>query len=139
MNHIEAYSHKGQGYNPFLISDGWQIAVLNYAPEETAEAIDKLDIHHLTDEAFMLVEGEVVLISASIKDSEIVYDMVRMKPGTVYNVPVNVWHKIAMKPGSSVYIVEKSLTHTGDFEFYPLSAEQRFLLCRQVEETFVEK
>lgn len=136
MKLIETYSHEGNGYNPFLISDGWQVAVLNYAPEETAEAIEKLDIHHCTDEAFMLVNGDVVLISASVTDSDIKYDMVKMKPGVVYNIPVNVWHKIAMKPGSSVYIVEKSDTHIGDFEFLELSAEQRLSLCRQVEETF---
>lgn len=136
MKFIETYSHEGNGYNPFLISDGWQVAVLNYAPEETAEAIEKLDIHHHTDEAFMLVKGDAVLISASVTDSGIEYDMVKMKPGIVYNIPVNVWHKIAMKPGSGVYIVEKSDTHIGDFDFFELSAEQRISLCRQVEEAF---
>ena len=29
MNLIEVYKHEAEGYNPSLISDGWQAAFLN--------------------------------------------------------------------------------------------------------------
>lgn len=29
---IEVYYHEKEGYNPFFIREGWQIAQLNYQP-----------------------------------------------------------------------------------------------------------
>lgn len=125
MKLIESYVHINEGYNPFLVREQWQVAVLNYAPNEALEAIDKLDVHYLTDEVFVLLEGETVLIAASIDGEEISYEAIKMKPSVVYNIPRNVWHKIAMKPGSKVLIVENQNTHISDFEFFPLNDNQK--------------
>lgn len=124
MKLIEEYRHDSEGYCPSLISDGWQAAFLNYAPAEALEQIVKLDIHHLTDEAFVLLEGNSVLIAASIENDCVSYDLVDMQPGVIYNIPKETWHKIAMQPGSKVCIVEKANTHISDFEFYDLSDAQ---------------
>ena len=124
MKLIEAYRHDSQGYDPTFISDGWQAAFLNYAPAEALESIVKLDIHFQTDEVFVLLEGRAVLIAATIGDS-IEYDLVDMRPGIIYNIPVNTWHKIAMYEGSKVLVVEKSNTHVSDFAFHDLSAQEQ--------------
>lgn len=128
MKLIETYRHSAPGYDPTFISDGWQAAFLNYAPAEALESIVKLDIHHLTDEVFVLLEGHAVLIAAAITGGAVQYDLQDMVPGVIYNIPRETWHKIAMQEGSRVCIVEKSETHVSDFEFYDLSArEQRQL------------
>ena len=128
MKLIETYRHSAPGYDPTFISDGWQAAFLNYAPAEALESIVKLDIHHLTDEVFVLLEGHAVLIAAAITEGAVRYDLRDMVPGVIYNIPRETWHKIAMQEGSRVCIVEKSGTHVSDFEFYDLSArEQRQL------------
>lgn len=132
MKLIETYRHEGDGYNPFLIRDGWQVAVLNYSPAEDIESIRTLDIHHFTDEVFLLLKGDVVLVSACIDGDRIEYDNVRLKQGTIYNIPENVWHKVAMKPDSSVLIVEKDKTHIGDFEFHNLTQAQIEALKKDV-------
>ena len=44
MKIIDAYDYGGTGYAPFLIGDKWQVAFLNYAPEEALESIVKLDV-----------------------------------------------------------------------------------------------
>lgn len=124
MNLIDQYTYDGEGYNPVLISREWQVAFLNYHKNEALESIDKLDIHYQTDEVFILLEGHCTLIAADIKDGKISYDLQDMKPGIFYNIPCNTWHKIAMKEGCKVCIVEKANTHVGDFEFYDLSEEQ---------------
>lgn len=121
---IDAYDYAGTGYAPFLIGDKWQVAFLNYAPEEALESIVKLDVHHLTDEVFVLLDGRAALIGARIRDGRVVCEAVDMQPVRAYNIRRGVWHKIAMQPGSRVLIVENSNTHLGDFEFYDLSAEQ---------------
>ena len=125
MNLIESYVHVGEGYNPFLIRKQWQVAILNYAPAEALEAIDKLDVHFETDEAFVLLQGDAVLIAASVDENAVCFEAVKMKSNVVYNIPRNVWHKIAMKPGSSTLIVENQQTHLGDFKFHPLNEMQK--------------
>lgn len=132
MELIQKYIHEGNGYCPSLISNGWQVAFLNYAETETLESIDKLDIHFKTDEAFVLLSGKAVLIAAKIENENISYDIINMKENVIYNIPVNSWHKIAMFPQSKVCIIEKQLTHIDDFKFYHLSPEQKERLRNEV-------
>ena len=135
---IDRYSHEGEGYDPFLIGPKWQVAFLNYAPAEALEAIDKLDVHYLTDEVFLLTRGRAVLIAARIDGDEVDFETIDMQPGVTYNIRRDVWHKIAMDPGSQVLIVEDSDTHKGDFEFYDLSNAQKEQLRSQVK-TLIQK
>lgn len=132
MKLIELYQYESEGYDPSLISEGWQVAFLNYAEAESLERIDKLDIHYKTDEVFILLAGKAVLIAADIKDDEIKYDLIDMQPGIIYNIPKNTWHKIAMYQGSKVCIVERDNTHVSDFEFYDLSVEKQLELQNAV-------
>ena len=96
MKIIDEHTFEGKGYHPFLITDRWQVAYLNYAEAESLEQIEKLDIHHQTDEVFILLQGKAALIGASVTDQNITYDVVNMQPGIVYNIRREVWHKIAM-------------------------------------------
>lgn len=132
MGRIEQYEEEGKGYHPFLIRKGWQVALLNYAPEEALEAIDRLDAHHETDEVFVLLSGEAVLIAAEKREDRLLFETVAMAEGKVYNIPVHRWHKIAMRPGCRVLIVEDSHTHENDFEFLPLTEAQRQELRERV-------
>ena len=125
MKLIEQYQIKENGYHPFLIRDGWQVAQLNYMPEQEIGNIQKLDIHHLTDEVFILLKGKAVLISAEIKGNEVKFEVELMKPNITYNIPVDTWHNIAMSTDCEIILVEKSDTHFGDFEFFQLSEEKK--------------
>lgn len=129
---IERYSHPGEGYMPSLITRPWQAAFLNYAPAEALEAITKLDIHHLTDEAFVLLKGHVVLIAAKLGGETVEYELIDMVPEVIYNIPRNTWHKVAMEPGSSLLIVENARTHESDFEYFDLSDTDKCILCQSV-------
>ncbi|TKG93887.1 hypothetical protein EYV94_14100 [Puteibacter caeruleilacunae] len=124
MKIIDTYQHTSQGYDPYLITNQWQVAQLNHAPEEELNSINCLDIHYKTDEVFFLIEGTAVLIAAQIKDDTITYDLQLMKPGITYNIRKNIWHKIAMQPNAKVLIIENSNTHIDDYEFYYLSQNQ---------------
>ena len=132
MKLIELYQYENEGYDPSLISEGWQVAFLNYAEAESLERIDKLDIHYKTDEVFILLAGKAVLIAADIKGDEIKYDLIDMQPGIIYSIPKNTWHKIAMYQGSKVCIVERDNTHVSDFEFYNLSVDKQLELQNAV-------
>ena len=125
MELIEKYQISDSGYHPFLIRDGWQVAQLNYMPEQEIDNIHKLDIHHLTDEVFILLKGEAVLIGAEMNGSKVEFEVRYMQPFITYNIPVNTWHNIAMKKDCEIIIVEKSNTHIADFEFFPLSEDEK--------------
>ena len=129
MGLLQTYQHTGEGYNPFLIETKWQVAQLNYSPGEALESKSWLDIHYLTDEAFLLIEGVAILVAAEINDPEIKYEISRMLPGVTYNIPKKVWHTIVLKEGAKVLIVENANTHLplpeGDYEYYHFSDEQK--------------
>lgn len=125
MKLIEQYQISDNGYHPFLIRDGWQVAQLNYMPEQEIGNIEKLDIHHLTDEVFILLKGIAVLIGAKINGNEVIFEVELLKPNITYNIPLGTWHNIAMRKDCEIIIVEKSNTHEGDFEFFQLSQEKK--------------
>ena len=39
---IESYFHKGEGYNPFLIREGWQVAQLNHVSGHGLDDIERM-------------------------------------------------------------------------------------------------
>ncbi len=136
MSSIETYKIKEKGYQPFLIREEWQIAQLNYTEEQDIENINKIDIHFETDEAFVLLSGKAVLITAILEDKKPTFSVKLMEYNTTYNIPKNVWHNIAMKTDCKVLIVEKSNTHIGDFEFFYLNKEQISNLKEKVIQAF---
>ena len=136
MKLIEHYQISDKGYHPFLIRNGWQVAQLNYMPEQEIGNIEKLDIHHLTDEVFILMKGEAVLIGAAIKGNDVEFEIEMMKPNITYNIPVDTWHNIAMSKDCEIIIIEKSETHVADFEFFKLNSEKKNELETMVKKCF---
>lgn len=118
---IEIYKIKEKGYHPFLIREGWQVAQLNYMPEQHIDNIKQLDVHNLTDEVFILLKGHAVLIAATVGNTQVDFELELMKPNLTYNIPKGTWHNIAMTQGCEMIIVEKSNTHISDFDHYELN------------------
>jgi len=129
---IEEYTHTGIGYNPFLIRNNWQVAQLNYMSGQGFEDIVKIDVHLNTDEVFILLKGQVVLIAAEKNEDQLSFRMVKMKEGVTYNIPKMTWHNIAMSDDAQVIIIEDANTHLGDFEYYYLNAEQKGKLYKEI-------
>lgn len=121
---IDQYFHKEEGYNPFLISEGWQVAQLNYLPHYGFDEIEKVEVHKDTDEAFILFNGSAVLIAASFENEETKFECISMKKGVTYNLPKGVWHNIAMAKDAQMIIVEKDNTHLNDVIHHELSEKE---------------
>lgn len=137
MDHkIQKYQVGGEGYHPFLIRDGWQVAQLNYTPDQSILNIIQVDVHRETDEVFVALKGHAVLIAATIEEERVTFDLEYLKPGVTYNIPKNLWHNIAMEPGSEILIVEKSNTHLSDAAYHKLSRAQQQELRLQVKYVF---
>jgi mannose-6-phosphate isomerase-like protein (cupin superfamily) len=122
---IETYYHDGEGYNPFFIRDHWQVAQLNYLPELGMQSIKKMEMHISTDEIFILIKGTAVLILGIENREGFNFELVKMKIGVTYNIPIRAWHGIAMDTDAEIIIVEKSNTHLGDVTYQNLSQEEQ--------------
>ena len=131
---IESFKIKENGYHPFLIRDGWQVAQLNFMEEQHINNINKIDVHQQTDEVFVLLKGKAVLILAELEDDKPIFEVLLMEPTVTYNVPKNRWHNIAMEEGSEVLIVENSNTHLNDVTYKDLNQIKINELRQLVEE-----
>ena len=131
---IETYKIKESGYHPFLIREGWQIAQLNFVEEQRINNINKVEVHHHTDEVFVLLKGEAILILAEIKEKIPVFEVLLMEPFVTYNVLKGSWHNIAMEEKSEVLIVEKSNTHLNDVSYMELSPDKITELRKKINE-----
>jgi len=128
MTTIEEYAWKGRGYHPFLIRDHWQVAHLNFDTCLAVDAIDRLERHQTTDEVFVSLRGEPILIGAVAEESRLQLEACVMQAGVTYNVPAGTWHAIVMCPIDEVLIVENANTHLHDVEYRLLDeAESREL------------
>lgn len=134
---IETYFHKEEGYNPFLVRDGWQVAQLNYLPGHGFNEIEQIEVHRQTDEVFILFKGEAVLIEAKLQKDAIKFCCERMKPGITYNIPAGTWHNVAMDSEVEIIIVEKSDTHKKDCAYWKLNGSEREDLYAMIRRKFL--
>ena len=130
---IEEYRHSEEGYMPYLIGPKWQVAQLNFQPDLAPDAIKKVDVHHQTDETFLLMAGQAVLIAAEIQQNRIAFEVTNMKPRVLYNIPRGCWHNIALSPDAEVSITEDANTHLGDYAFHYLNEKEQKELYQLIE------
>ena len=121
---IERYFHTEDGYNPFLIREGWQVAQLNYVAKHGLDDIDDVEMHALTDEVFILMRGRAALITASFEGDEPTFEVENMRVGVTYNIPAGVWHNIAMDKNAQIIIIERNNTHLEDVAHKTITDEQ---------------
>lgn len=135
---IERYYHDGNGYNPFLVRDGWQVAQLNYVEKHGLEDIDQIEVHNETDEVFILFKGKAVLVEAVLEQDTISFCCLRMTPGVTYNIPAGIWHEIAMEQDAEIIIVERSDTHKQDCSYKQLTKSHKQVLYSKIKHQLTE-
>ncbi|MDD3139555.1 MAG: hypothetical protein PHX08_11355 [Lachnospiraceae bacterium] len=133
MKKIKKYYHTKEGYNPFLIREGWQVAQLNYLPKHGFDDVDKVEVHKQTDEVFILMNGEAILIEAEINTTSISFEFTKMEKLVTYNIPSGTWHNIAMSKEARVIIVENSNTHLNDVGYIALDNAQQQIINSSIQ------
>ena len=109
---LETYTYDGLGYQRGVVFEGWTVAVLNW--DERFNNITKLERHNLTDEVFILVEGEATLILGEQQMS------VPMEKNKFYNVKAGTWHAVKVSRDAKIVIVENSNTSRENSDYLPL-------------------
>ena len=134
---IEKYKHDEKGYLPCLIKTNWQAAILNFAEEQDPKNIDKIEKHSLTDELFVLLHGNAVLIAADVSDNEIIFKTEVLEKGIIYNIPQDVWHNIAMEKNTKIFIFENANTHLNDCTYLNLNDRQQKELYSKIADLLI--
>ena len=111
MEQIEILDYNGEGYAPVMRFDAWRVAMLNYAERFDPSCPIRLERHLLTDEVFVLLEGEATLF---IGEEMTVYPMEKNK---IYNVRAGAWHRITTSRDARVLIVENENTSKENSEY----------------------
>jgi mannose-6-phosphate isomerase-like protein (cupin superfamily) len=122
---IEEYNYSGVGYNPYFITEHWQVAKLNPLSGHGVDEINSVEVHQDTDEVFILLKGTAVLIARVVNENKTTFEVQKMESGISYNIPKGLYHNIAMKSDAEIIIVEKSNTHLNDVSHSTLSEEQQ--------------
>ena len=122
---LEIRDYQGKGYQPLVDYGEWRVAILRYLDELQPERIESMERHTETDEVFVLLVGQGVLIMGGCKAQvERIYLQV-MEHGKIYNVKRNAWHSILLSRDASVLLVENRDTGEHNSETAQLSPEVR--------------
>ena len=63
--YADIYSHEAEGIQCVFDNKKWVVCIKNWKPNNDVDQIQYLEIHHATDEQFILVKGKALLLVAS--------------------------------------------------------------------------
>ena len=97
--------------------ESWRVAYIRYAERFNRANIHQLERHLLTDEIFVLLEGEATLIMGEEKKE------IPMEKGLIYNVRQAAWHGIYVSEDALVLIVENANTGRDNSEYMEIELD----------------
>ena len=112
MEGLDIIDYTGKGYEPAMVFESWRVAFLNY--DDCFDKITFLERHMVTDEVFMLLEGEATLYIGLEKTP------IAMENHKVYNIKKGIWHNIKVSRDAKVFIVENDNTTHDNSEYITL-------------------
>lgn len=128
--YAEIYSHEAEGIQCVFDNQKWVVCIKNWKPNNDIDQIQYLEIHHATDEQFILVEGKALLLAASRGEQGFCIQVIPMERGKVYNVPQDTWfNTITQKDTKLVYIQDAGTT--GENSEYQDMTEEELEYVRQ--------
>ena len=141
MNGIDEYEYRGDGYMRQVNGAKWTLAALNYAERFDEKNIVDLERHNLTDETFVLLEGEATLLTAGVSGASrpgeptrdasgtgapVRVSRVPMTPLRYYNVRAGIWHNIVVKPGTRCLVAENANTSKDNTDYLEIATGRVF-------------
>lgn len=87
----DIYENNGEGILCVYKNPKWLVSIKNWKPDNDIAGIAHLEIHHSTDEQFILAAGKAILITADRVGDRFDIQLTLMEQGKVYNVPAECW------------------------------------------------
>lgn len=130
---LEQFEIHGQGFQPLKDYGSWRIAQLSYDPSvNDLDSLSSLGCHYETEEAFVLLQGEAVIVTAETGKKPLSFEAVKLVPGRIYVVAVGQWHAAVLKPDTRLLIVENRGTDSANSENRALSNGEKLEVRRSV-------
>jgi ureidoglycolate hydrolase len=120
---LEVVGMQCEGFKPLIFCNSWRVAALRYMDSLYPPAIDRFERHLETDEVFLLLDGQAILLI--VKDENQLPEPVWMEPQKIYNVRQNCWHGIIMSRDANILLVENGDTGESNSEFFSLNSRQK--------------
>lgn len=102
----EIFENNEEGIKVAYKNDEWSISIKNWKPDNDITGVGKMEVHHTTDEQFILAAGKALLITADEKDG--VFSNIELTPmeiGKVMHVPMKQWFfSITQKDTKTIYV-----------------------------------
>lgn len=124
MTKPAVYENNAEGILCVYKNEKWLVSIKNWKPDNDIAGIAHLEVHHSTDEQFILAAGKAILITAE-RENGAFRDIVLtpMEQGKVYNVPKEVWfYSITQKDTKMMYVQDSNCSMENS-DFADLSPE----------------
>ena len=120
----DVYENNGEGILCVYKNEKWLVSIKNWKPDNDIDGIAHLEIHHSTDEQFILAAGNAILITAAKADDGFKIELTLMEQGKVYNVPAECWfYSITQKDTKMMYVQDSNCSMENS-DFCDLSGDE---------------
>ena len=120
----DVYENNGEGILCVYKNEKWLVSIKNWKPDNDIDGIAHLEIHHSTDEQFILAAGKAILITAAKADDGFKIELTLMEQGKVYNVPAECWfYSITQKDTKMMYVQDSNCSMENS-DFCDLSGDE---------------
>lgn len=121
---ILTYEFNNEGMNRVYENEKWMVGIKNWKPANDVTGIDCLERHNETDELFILLSGECVLVFANETGNGLEIEAVKMEANKVYNIPQSLWHNTITNKDTKMVLIEDSSTGMNNSDILPLTKQQ---------------
>ncbi len=115
---MDIFTYTGEDFKAVLESGEWKIGILRWS--ERFSQFHVMERHLLTDEVFVLLDGEATLYESS---DGLRFLKQEMQKNHVYSIPRNVWHHITVSVDATVLVVENRNTRKENTQKQDVSFE----------------
>ena len=122
--YADIYSHEAEGIQCVFDNKKWVVCIKNWKPNNDVDQIQYLEIHHATDEQFILVKGKALLLVASRDEKGFDIQVIPMEQGKEYNVPQDTWFNTITQKDTKLVYVQDAGTTGENSEYQDMTAEE---------------
>lgn len=121
----DMYENNAEGIICVYKNDQWLVSIKNWKPDNDINGLVHLEIHHTTDEQFILTAGKAILITAEKEGDHFTnIELTPMVQGKVYNVPMEVWFYSITQKNTKVIYVQAADCSMENSELYDLTESE---------------
>jgi ureidoglycolate hydrolase len=117
---VETGESFDQKFTPVLSFDGWRVAMLRHSQATDLKFFHQVERHNLTNEVFILTNGNADLIVCRNGDIPDQTYIISMKLNVAYNILASVWHHVILSKDAHIIIFERSDTSKENSNYFEL-------------------